>query len=293
MTNIHKKLLTIAEKVSSRLSKIETINSVILFGSVYQGICDDKSDVDLYVFCKPSLPSTKDRLSALGDLISSKDKIESLANKDCWDTSGNSYQDKYNVDGTKIDISYSTTQWLDKIIDGVTKKGKISLPEMKFRSYTLLGLLDNCKVIFARDSFITNSIKSIYPYPDLLQTNTIEFFYPTFKGNLEEMADCAQRDIGNIAFLFHLNWFMDALGNILFAINKKYLPATKRCEEEYHKLQLKPHHLVRRIENILKGPFSKNNRIKLSFELKTIFEEVDKIIAENNPDLHRILKKNK
>ncbi len=290
MASIKTKLLTVAKKVSSRLSAIESINSIVLFGSVNQGICDDKSDIDLYVFCKPSLPSIEDRISALGDIISPKDRIESC-NKDCWDTSGNSYDDKYNIDGTSVDAFYSTTQWLDKIIDGVKNKGNILLPEMKFRPYTILGLLDNCKVIFARDNFITNSINSIYPYPESLQMNIIESFYPTFKGSLEELINYAPRNIGNIAFLFHLNRFMDALDNILFAINKKYPHATKRCEHEYHKLQRKPHNLVRRIELILKGPFSKNNRIKLSYELKKIFEEFDEIIEENRPNLYTILQK--
>lgn len=291
MTIIQNELLAIAKKTTSRLSTMESINSIILFGSVYQGICDDESDVDLYVFCRPSLPSTKDRLLALGGLVSSRDRIESSPNKDCWDTSGNSYKEKYNIGGTQVDALYSSTQWVDKIIDGVRNKGNTSLPEMKFRPYTFLGLLDNCKVIFARDSFITDSIKSIYPYPESLQTNIVESFYPTFKGSLEELVDHAQRNIGNIAFLFHLNWFMDALGSILFAINRKYPPATKRCEDELHKLQLKPNNLVERIEMILKGPFSRNNRIKLSSELKMLFEEFDKIIEANNPNLYNKLQK--
>ncbi len=289
MPSIRNKLLTIAKEVSSRLSTIESINSIVLFGSVYQGICDDKSDIDLYVFCKPSLPSIEDRQSALRDITSSKDRIETSANKNSWDTSGNTYNDKYNIDGITVDVLYSTTQWVDKIIDGVRKKGNISLPEMKFRPYTFLGLLDNCKVIFARDNYVTYLINSIYPYPELLQTNIIESFYPTFKGSLEELINYGPRNIGNIAFIYHLNRFMDALDNIIFAINETYPPATKRCEHEYHKLQLKPHNLVRRIEMILKGPFSKNNRIKLSYELKKIFEEFNKIIERNRPNLYRTL----
>lgn len=155
----------------------------------------------------------------------------------------------------------------------------------------MLGLLDNCKVVFARDSFITDSIKSIYPYPESLQNNIIESFYPTFKGSMEELVSYAPRNVGNVAFLFHLNWFMDALGNILFAVNKKYPLATKRCEQEHKKLQLKPDKLVKRVEKILRGPFSKSSRIKLSHELKTMFEEFNKMIEENSPDLYKVLQK--
>lgn len=137
MTGIQHKLPGIAEKVSSCLSKVECINSIVLFGSVYQGLCDDESDIDFYVFCRPSLPSVEDRRVALGNLISSKDKIQTSTNKDCWDTSGNSYDDKYNVGGTRVDASYSTTQWVEKIIDGVKNKGSLSLPEMKIQALYL------------------------------------------------------------------------------------------------------------------------------------------------------------
>ena len=60
------------------------------------------------------------------------------------------------------------------------------------------------------------------------------------------MRDYVDRGIGNTAFRFHLGRILDALGTIVFALNERYDPATKRVEQAYATMNRLPRDFLTR-----------------------------------------------
>ena len=84
-----------------------------------------------------------------------------------------------------------------------------------------------------------------------------------------------RRNIGNTAFHFHLQRIIDSLGIILFAINERYDPATKRAENAYKELKILPSNFITRYKTILETPLTSDGRDIVVKELQTIIDEIE------------------
>ena len=66
---------------------------------------------------------------------------------------------------------------------------------------------------------------------------------------------------------------------ILFALNEKYDPASKRVEKYLDILSIKPKDFLKRFESMLRGPFDNAGRIRTVKEAQFLFEELLEIIT--------------
>lgn len=90
-----------------------------------------------------------------------------------------------------------------------------------------------------------------------------------------DLSDYAEREIGNMAFHFHFQRYLDSLYTLLFAINDKYDPATKRFEEYIKYFHIKPEGFQERYDSVLVGPFDKGNRKAIVSELRAFINEIE------------------
>jgi len=123
---------------------------------------------------------------------------------------------------------------------------------------------------------ILQTIKSsLYPYPKKLQQTLLSENLLVARRSLADLQDYVKRSIGNSAFHFHFSRILDSLCTIVFAINGRYDPATKRTEEAFRDLEIVPNHFLDRYTRILETPLTIDGREKIVSALETLLREIE------------------
>jgi predicted nucleotidyltransferase len=245
---------------------------VLCFGSYAAGAQDEHSDIDLYVVCAPALLPASERQLLL-ERISGVVDVQLGHETPGWDNPWSPLSDTMAVASQRFELSYNTAAWLDTVVHKVTADGAISLPEMAFRPYTVTGMLANSIVLYDAQATLAGLVKQLYPYPTALKENLLREFWPILYAELADLHDCAERDIGNAAFIFHLWRACDALVQILFALNERYDPASKRTERELARLTCLPECFLVRYGQMLEGPFTPAGRRASASEFAALAQE--------------------
>ena len=273
---VHNKTVPIVEN----LAKLEGVKAILCFGSYAMGTFDEYSDLDLFAFCEPEIVPAADRRRVLKSVEGATGFEESQGALG-WDNQWSPQVDRFCVNGARFEISYNTAGWLRTVVKRVTQEGATSIPEQKFRPYTMLGLLESGIVLYDPDSFLRHLIDCLYPYPVQLKQRLISNSLDTLKDSLAELKDGVKRGFGLTFFHFFFHRMCDALYTLLFAANEKYDPATKRPEVEYEKLDILPPNFLERYTTLLEGSFDKNGRERAIRELETLVTEIEILIAKS------------
>ncbi len=270
----------IIDEVVSILASRLNAQAILLYGSYAQNLQDQHSDFDLLVLLK-EIPLPVDRQGAYEKIPHAK-IIEiaprAIRGKNGWDNSWSPVNDKLMVRDKRVEIGYNTTRWVNQIIKKLIKKHQTTCKEFPFRPYTLLGLLESCKVLYDRRHFIQNIRAQIKPIPASLKKAIVQEFYPILLEAHEELKDYAARNIGILAYQFHLFRGIDALIQILFVLNDVYDPALKRIEPFLFKLQQLPADFKEFIHNVLPRFYEKKR------EVSNFFEEAIQFLRRQNKD---------
>ncbi|MDD5530209.1 MAG: nucleotidyltransferase domain-containing protein [bacterium] len=278
MKGIIKKYHNIAYELSGLFSAQDDVLSVLVLGSLAQGTADKYSDIDLLVILKNSIPKPNQRKKYFYNCKNVK-VIEVEKQNINWNNQWSPINDKIKYKDIEIDIGYNIKSWIDKIVDKVCKSGNVVIPESTFRPYTFIGLLKSSIILYDRNNYIKKVIKETNFFPEKLKKNILINNVPIFKESLEELTNYSKRkNIGNLAFLFHLNRALEAFSNVLFAINEEYDNASKRAENELIKLKKLPKHFEDRINKITKGPFDYEGKKQVVNTLKDMFQEIEKYL---------------
>ena len=267
------------------LARLESVQAILCFGSYAMGTFDKYSDLDLFAFCEPDIVSASERRRILEGVQGVTDFEESAADAG-WDNQWSPQSDSFRVNGDRFEISYNTMDWIRTVVRRVTQEGATSIPEQKFRPYTMLGLLENGIILYDPCSFLRDLIDCLYPYPAWLRQRLISDSLNTLKDCLVELKDGIKRGFGLTFFHFFFHRMCDALYTFLFAINEKYDPAVKRPEIEYQKLKILPPNFLDRYTKLLEGPFDKSGRRRAVNELGTLVAEVETLLSTESINVH-------
>ncbi len=256
------------------LSHIKDVRGILCFGSYAMGTFDACSDVDLYVFCHPAvLPSHVRRKAFLK--ISGVTHLEinhvEPGSDNCWCPR----TDRFRLQDAAMDISWNTVEWISTVVRKVTKESCTSVPELPFRPYTMLGLLETSVILYDPGSILQNLKSTLRPYPERLKQALLSEGLAIIRSSLDELRDCVRREIGNTAFHFHFERVLDALGMTLFAINERYDPATKRAEEAYRALSVVPKDFMDRYVRLLQLPLTQEGRRAVVAELEGVTKDIE------------------
>ena len=276
----HNKTAPIVES----LARLEDVQAIFCFGSYAMGTFDEYSDLDLFVFCEPEVVSAAERHQVL-ESIQGISHFEESDIAVGWDSQWSPQSDSFRVNEDLFEISYNTMDWIRTVVRRVTQEGAISIPEQKFRAYTMLGLLEDGIILYDPCSFLRDLIDCLYPYPVQLKQRLISDSLHTLKDCLAELKDGVKRGFGLTFFHFFFHRMRDALHILLFAVNEKYDPAVKRSEVAYEKLSLLPPNFLERYARLLEGPFDKNGMQQAICELETLITEIEMVINVST-DLH-------
>ena len=276
---VHNKTASVVES----LARLEGVQAILCFGSYAMGTFDKYSDLDLFVFCEPEVVSAAERRQVLESVQGVIHFEEGDAAG--WDSQWSPQSDSFRMNEDLFEISYNTIDWIRTVVRRVTQEGATSIPEQKFRPYTMLGLLENGIILYDPCSCLRHLIDCLYPYPAQLKGRLISDSLHTLKDCLAELKDGVKRGFGLTFFHFFFHRMCDALYTLLFAVNEKYDPAVKRSEVAYEKLSLLPSNFLERYAKLLEGPFDKNGRQRAIHELETLIVEIEMLITEST-DLH-------
>ena len=273
---VHNKTAPIVES----LARLEGVQAILCFGSYAMGTFDEYSDLDLFVFCEPEVVSASERKRVLEGLqgVTYFEESDTAVG---WDSQWSPQGNHLRVNGVLFEISYNTMDWIRTVVRRVTQEGATSIPEQKFRPYTMLGLLENGIILYDPCSCLRHLSDCLYPYPTQLKQRLISDSLHTLKDCLAELKDGVKRGLGLTFFHFFFHRMCDALYTLLFALNEKYDPATKRSEIEYEKLSLLPPDFLARYTKLLEGPFDRNGRQRVIHELETLVVEIEILITES------------
>ena len=265
-----------ASSLVSALSQASCVKGILCFGSYAMGTFDADSDIDLNVYCHPDIMPSTDRRAVISGIPGVAD-MEMDRTDGGGDASWSPCGDRLRLNGVLVDIGYNTVEWMSTVVRRVPTEGATSIPELVFRPYTILGLLENSVILYETDAYLSDLVQKIHPYPSTLRANLLSQSLPTLAAAAAEMRDYVKRDIGNSAFHFHFQNAIHALGTALFAINERYDPATKRVEQAYATLDRLPDAFLQRYADMLETPLTKKGRRVIAEELRLLSEEMNQL----------------
>lgn len=245
------------------------ILAVLCYGSFAEGSLDEKSDIDLLVIAqKIPTPSVRQKLyTSLPIQDLNLNKSFGTWGVPAWAP----IHDEFAFSGKKIEIGYNTAVWVENAVAKIASEGLTHLPDFPFRAYTFLGLLDNAISLFEKDNYFTALRRKLSPYPQKLKKSIIAENLPLFLENFSDLKDIADRNVGVLAFEFYLFRTIDALIQLLFAINEVYDPASKRIEKHLEILPKIPEHFLHLINDLLPIFFTQKQEILLCLRESEIF----------------------
>jgi predicted nucleotidyltransferase len=263
------------------LMELKGVTAVLCFGSYALGTFDEYSDIDLYTLCQPEIPSPENRRMVC-EKIAGMQGLEIGVVEPGWGQEWNPQNDRFSLAGLQFDLTYNTLSWLQTVVSKVKDTGATSIPELKFRAHTMLGLLENSVVLYDPEAALQKIIASLQPYPESLRQALLSENLEGLHSSITELQNYAQRSIGNTAFHFHLFRGIDALGAIMFALNRRYDPATKRVEEVFRSLPITPPDFLNRYNAILETPLTLTGRREIVTALECLAGDIAGLVQQSD-----------
>ncbi len=245
------KLREVARRVGDGFDGLPSVAAVLVHGSVALGVVDELSDVDLLVVFRSEIPPLSERVRILRVLGSGWSFDERTAGSlfPVVDKDG-------EVGGVPVTVHYQTVPWIDGVLSEVLDRGAISTEALPFRPYTLPALIQRAWVLRDHNGHVERWREWAEVYPERLRANILRHFAPTLMEHTDELERTARRGLGARNFIFFLNWAVDDLTSILFALNGVYDPADRRMDTcVVPHLPYLPAGYVAAMQDVLEGPF--------------------------------------
>ncbi len=254
--------------IVSALKEYDEVDAIALGGSRSTGVCDEKSDYDIYVYCTGELTIEKKSKAITPHCI------EAEIGNHYWELEDNCVM----KNGIAIDIIYRDANEFEKYLNFVVKEGHA------FNSYTTCFWhnIINSKIVFDKSGKFTEIQKTFnIPYPDKLRKNIIENNRNLLSGKLpsydEQIKKAAKR--GDLVSVHHrITEFLASYFDIIFALNRKTHPGEKRLVSLCKKCcEILPESFEENINALLASVTNGN-----SYEIATdMIAKLDKVIEEN------------
>jgi len=251
MSKILEQRRRVARRVAAVLARDGQTSAALVFGSVAHGEVDVQSDVDMLVVCRAAVPSPAQRRWLLEQLGTGWTIDQAIDQHGMF-----AVADEGTVDGIEVMLHYQTDAWIDAVLEDVVANGAITTARLSFRPYTLPALLQRGLLLYDAEGAVERWRERSRVYPAALQRNILQHFVPRLREHTADLVATAERGLGVRIFLFLLNWAVDDLASMLFALNKVYDPADKRMDTQVvPRLAYLPPDYVATLQTVLEGPF--------------------------------------
>lgn len=241
------------EKLFKELSVLEQVEAIALGGSRSGENYDDKSDYDLYVYCKSAI---------------SEDIRENLLKKYCSDMEiGNhywEYEDNCKLNnGIDIDIIYRE---LNKFCKSISEVVEFYQAHNGYTTCMWHNLL-NCKIIYDKNNRLA-SVKKRFSvsYPEELKNNIISRNYnllcnsmPSYLNQIQKAYERNDR----VSIIHRTAAFLESYFDIIFAVNKLTHPGEKRLIKLcIQKCNILPNNFESNLNDLFDDMLTKTERLQ-------------------------------
>ena len=135
------------------------------------------------------------------------------------------------------------------------------------------GLLEYSQCLYDKNLFVQTIKSKIRPFPIELKKKIVQTQLPMLRDCYEDLLDNIERNIGLLAYQFHVFMALDAMIQLLWVINDVYDPASKRCEVFLFKLKKLPKNFIKFINSSLPKSYEhKKEFINSFYKIKQYIE---------------------
>lgn len=255
------------EELFDALSALNQVEAIALGGSRAGDDFDEKSDYDVYVYCREAVP--EDVRSILLQKYCSRMEI----GNHFWE-----YEDNCILkNGIDIDIIYRNLDAFAKEISDVVDK------YYAHNGYTtcMWHNLCTCRIIYDEDGRLSSLQKKYtIPYPDMLRQNIIKrnmdllrYAMPAYE---VQIAKAVKRN-DMVSINHRITEFLASYFDVIFALNELTHPGEKRlivlCEKQCKKL---PVNFRENLQRLFSDMFDKPERI--SEDIDVIISALEKLL---------------
>ncbi len=251
--------------IISALKEYDEVDAIALGGSRSTGVCDEKSDYDIYVYCTSEL-SNEMKSNAITPHC-----IQAEIGNHYWELEDNCIM----KNGIEIDIIYRDAEKFAQYLQFVVDEGHA------FNGYTTCFWhnIINSKILFDKSGRFTEIQKKYtIPYPETLRKNIIEKNRNLLNGKLpsydKQLKKASNRD--DLVSVHHrMTEFLASYFDIIFALNRQTHPGEKRLVQLCKKYcPILPESFEENINALLASVTNGN-----SYEIASnMIEKLDKII---------------
>jgi len=261
--------------VIDALRQIHGLEGVLCFGSYAVGTSDADSDVDLYALWHPEIPTPEERRKVLQGIGG----IESLEMEHVdpgWPAEEWSpHCDLFCLHDLLFDLGHNTSEWLSAAI-----RRAMEYPNDRDgrRYLNSPALLDFSVILYDPNAYLSGLRSQGHPFPARLKQALVSENMANLKSSLADLQDIERRGIGNTAFHFLLMRAVQSIGEVLFAVNEKYNPRTKRTEEALNGLSVKPRNFLKRYTALLSTALDQEGRRNTAKNLTSLAQDLEHLL---------------
>ena len=224
---------------------------IAIGGSYAKGSGDSLSDIDVYLFADQVLPAAR-RAELVGEALGAEARPESWGADDPFVQGGTDFW----YAGQRVECWLRSTREVDRTLraclGGEVRREYVVWTVMGFLSYTALADVHSMKAVDDPHGILARWKEAVATYPEALRQNILHRFMPEaafWPENFHYRTAVQRADVIYTSAI--VQQVLQALIQVVFALNRVYFPGEKRLAHAMENLPLLPSGFARRVQELL------------------------------------------
>jgi hypothetical protein len=210
---------SLAQTVAMRFAAICEVEAVALAGSRTAQFTDEKSDIDLYVYSRETIPTF------LRAKIPCQAKRAEIGNS-FWEP-GDEWIDRET--GVAVDVMFRTTSWIEEQLNRVLERHEASIG---YSTCFWYNVRNSCALVDSSGWFrVLQQRAEEQPYPQELKRAIVAKNHPVLRGTISSylhQIELAFRRNDSVSVNHRVAALLASYFDIVFALNEQPHPGEKR-----------------------------------------------------------------
>jgi hypothetical protein len=224
---------------------------IAIGGSYAKGSGDSLSDVDIYLFANEVLPTGRRAERVLAEL-GAEARPESWGADDPFVQGGTDFWHA----GQRVECWLRSTREVDRTLraclGGEVRREYVVWTVMGFLSYTVLADVHSMKIVEDPHGILARWKAAVATYPEALRRSILGRFMPEaafWPENFHYRTAVQRADVIYTSAI--VQQVIQALIQVVFALNRVYFPGEKRLAHAMEPLPVQPSGFARRVQGLL------------------------------------------
>jgi hypothetical protein len=224
---------------------------IAIGGSYAKGSGDSLSDIDIYLFANEALPAARRAEQVVAEL-GAEARPESWGGDDPFVQGGTDFWHA----GQRVECWLRSTREVDRTLQaclgGEVRREYVVWTVMGFLSYTALADVHSMKIVDDPHGILARWKAAVATYPEALRQSILGRFMPEAAFWPENFHYLTAVQRGDVIYTSAIvQQVLQALIQVVFALNRVYFPGEKRLAHAMEKLPVQPSGCARRVQELL------------------------------------------